>query len=619
MAPGRIVRFEGFEFDLGNLELRRQERRLRLAPQLARLLAVLLQQPGELATREVLKQALWTEDTFVEFDQGLRFCIKRLRAVLGDDARHPRYIETVPKRGYRFIAPVSIDAPPQPLPARPAPAVEMHDSRARPTRRSTAAAAIAAAVGIAVAVFALARSDTPGASAPVRVAVLPFTDLSGDGSRAHISEGFVEALIAGLNRVNPGRLTVVARSSSARYSERDRDLPAIGRRLNVRYVVEGSVGTSGDRLRIAARLVDPRQRSALWSNTYERDTADVAALQDDVAAAIAHEVGAVLAGPPAARRPVDPRAHELYLRGRFFWNRRAPAELARAAALFREALAIDPQFARAHAGLSDAYMSSALGLHDRAAFAEALASADRAIALDGELSEAYVSRAHALSHLFRWEEAERAYRRAIELDPNYAPGRYLFSEWLSCHGRFADGIREAQLARDLDPVSAIATHALGVAHLYARDFPRAADLLAQALELDSLHGWSHDRLGQVYMAAGDAEKARASFARFTALDPRQVMQRWRVEARFGDASRAHAAIEEHARRDPTDVMSAAWGFAALGDNDAAFRWLDKAIEVGDYQVIFLAIDPRFDPIRADPRFIDRLHRIGLQPIARLTH
>jgi TolB-like protein/DNA-binding winged helix-turn-helix (wHTH) protein/Tfp pilus assembly protein PilF len=622
MPARRIARFDAFEFELTTLELRRQGRRVRLAPQPARVLTALVTRPGELVTREELKPAVWTEGTFVEFDQGLTFCIKRLRAALMDDARDPRFIETIPKRGYRFIAPVSIVEPDAAGPV--AIAAAEPEVLALPAGRQggrmlsraplAAAAALISAVAVAATIAFWSRSSTTGAAVPLRIAVLPFANLSGDANQDYLSEGIVEELIAQLNRVEPGRLAVVARSSSMRYGGARHDIVDIVSALNVKYLVEGSVRRANGRIRVTAQLVDPRQQTPMWSNTYERDAADLLPLQEDVAAAIANEVGTALARP-SARRRLDPRVHELYLQGRFFWNRRSPDALARAAALFREALKIDPEYARAHAGLGDASMSGALGISDRPAFAAGLASADRALALDPTLSEAYATRAHALTHLFDWSGAERAYRRAIELDPNNVPARYTFAEWLYCQGRFAEAIRESQRARDLDPVSAIATHALGVAHLFARDFDTAGTFFRAALELDPRHAWSHDRLGQVHEARGDGAAAREDFERFRALDGRQVLPLLRVDARFGDRARARAGIEEALRAKPTDVIGAVWAYAALGDRDAAFAWLDRAFALGHYQLVFVAVDPRLDALRDDPRFAAALRRIGLPAVA----
>jgi TolB-like protein/DNA-binding winged helix-turn-helix (wHTH) protein/Tfp pilus assembly protein PilF len=624
MDAPRFARFGAFELDLTTLEMRRDGRRVRLAPQPARVLAALVRANGRLVSRDELRAAVWGDLTYVEFHQGLTFCIKRLRAALGDDARQPAFIETVPKRGYRFLAPVTLvaerattpdpaaEGPPAGSAEPPAPG----PPRALLRRHPSTALAIAAALILAVAALAFwGRGLSTGAAVPVRLAVLPFADLSVGPSHEFLSEGVVEELIAQLNRAEPGRIAVVARSSAMRYAAPERDLAAIAEELDVTFVVEGSLRRDGDRLRITAQLVDPRRGTPVWTNTYERSAADLLTLQQDVAAAIAQEVGATLAARPRRDRPADARVHELYLEARFFWNRRTPAELARAVSLLQEAVRLDPQYARPHAALGDAYMSGATGLAGRTAFTESLAAADRALALDPMLSEAYVTRGHARAHLFDWDGAERAFQRALELDPNYVPARYLHSELLYCRGRFDQAIREAQRARTLDPVSAIATHSLGVAQLMARDYGAAAASFRRALQLDPDHAWSHDRLGQVFEAQGRAADARAEFERFRAMDPRHVLPVWRVEARFGDRARARAGIEAalQAQQEP-DVYGAVWAYAALGDRDAAFHWLDRALEIGHYQLVVLAVDPRLDPLRGDPRFAHRLKRVALDTV-----
>jgi len=615
-AGARIARFAAFEFDLTTTDLRRDGRRVRLAPQPARVLAALVQRQGELVSREELKPAVWTKDTFVEFDQGLTFCIKRLRATLGDDARSPRFIETIPKRGYRFIAAVSIEEPAaSPAPPEPEIAIPAHtpllETRANGTARHPLPfALIASVVVIAAAVAFYGRSLTTGATAPVRLAVLPFANLTGDPLQEYVSEGFVEELISQLNRVEPKRLAVVGRSSSTRYAGPQRDIAAIAKELDVVYLVEGSVRRDGQRLRITSQLVDARRRMPVWSNTYERDAADLLLLQEDVAAAIAREVGISVGDPVAlARRRVDPRANELYLQARFFWNRRTTG-VTRARELFSEALGIDPQFARAHAGMGDIYMSGGMGIPGRAIFLKALAAADRALTLDDRLSEAHVTRAHALTHLFDWNAAERAYRRAIELDPNYVPARYLFAEWMFCRGRFAEAIREGRRARELDPVSAIATHVLGVVHLFARDYDEAAALFTKALELDPGHRWSRDRLVQTHEACDAAAAARAELERLENMGQRNVLLPLRLEARWGDKVRAKTDIDA-ATSKGRPAYAAVWAYAALGDADAAFKFLDHAFTFGHYELVFLATDPRLDSLRNDPRFGERLQRAGL--------
>src|SRR5262245_4045401 len=496
-----LLRFGPFALDPASLQLTKEGRRVRLPPQPAKVLAMLAMRPGEVVTREELRLGVWGSDTYVDFDQGLAFCVKRIREALGDSADRPRYLETIPRQGYRFIAPVAADLP---HPAAP-PAIAAPSS-ASPRRTWWVAAALALVLAAGSAGYAGWTRHAAPAAAPKTLAVLPFDNLSGDPAQEYFSAGFTEDLITELARINPGTLSVIARTSVKQFAKGDRSARDIGRSLGVQYLVEGSVRRAGDRVRVTAQLISAADQTHVWAETYDRDVRDALILQRDVADAIAAAIRVALV--PGARRPVrpaDPEVYQAYLKGRFFWNQRRGDGYARAFEYYGDALKRDPSFAPAYAGIGDTHISVA-------AFREALDAARHAIELDASLAEAYVTVGHARMHLFDWTGAAASLQRAVDLDPSYTPARYVLAEYFVTQGRFDEAIAQARRAVALEPAAAIPTHVLGTMYYYARRFPEALLQFNAALELDPKHTWSHGRIAQALELEGRLDEAAREFA-----------------------------------------------------------------------------------------------------------
>jgi TolB-like protein/DNA-binding winged helix-turn-helix (wHTH) protein/Tfp pilus assembly protein PilF len=589
-----ILRFGPFALDPASLQLTKEGRRVRLPPQPAKVLAVLARRPGEVVTREELRQTIWASGTFVDFDQGLAFCVKRIREALGDSADRPRYLETIPKQGYRFIAPVAADPPRAAAPD----AIAAPSSPPRRIRWAAAAAVLVLAAGGAGYAGWTRHAGPPGAG-PKTLAVLPFDNLSGDAAQEYFSAGFTEDLITELARINPGTLSVIARTSVKQFAKGDRSARDIGRSLGVQYLVEGSVRRTDDRVRVTAQLIAAADQTHVWAETYDRDVRDALILQRDVADAIAAAIRVALV--PGARRPArqaDPEVYQAYLKGRFFWNQRRGDGYARAFEYYGEALKRDPSFAPAYAGIGDTHNSVA-------AFREALDAARHAIELDASLAEAYVTAGHARMHLFDWAGAAESLQRAVDLDPSYTPARYVFAEYLVTQGRFDEAIAQARRAVALEPAAAIPNHALGTIYYYARRYPEAQAQFRAALELDPNHTWSHGRIGQALEQEGRFEDAAREFAAAG-----RSMPLARVRARLGATADARAFLESE--KDGS-LEERALLALALGDRDRAIRLLEQAVARPSYDIVYLAVDPKLDALRGDPRFPELLRRAALKP------
>jgi TolB-like protein/DNA-binding winged helix-turn-helix (wHTH) protein/Tfp pilus assembly protein PilF len=618
-AP-RVVRFGAFLLDRRAGELRKDGLRLRLQEQPLRVLDALLAQAGEPVTREELRRRLWPDDTFVDFDNGLNRAINRLRLTLGDSAASPRFIETLERRGYRFIAPVTLEEPPAaasqgaPLP---------HSQEARPTlRRRTgwtgpmAGVALATLIAVGVGVASLRRAGPAGA-APIRsLAVLPLANLTGDAAYEYFSDGMTDALITDLASLPA--LHVISRQSVMRYKGSAKPLPEIARELGVDAVVEGSVARSRDRVRVTAQLVHAPSDRHVWARSYDRDLADVLELQSEIAAAVASQVHDRLgARAPAARhapREVAPRAYELYLQGRFNLHQLNPASLERAVEYFEKARSVDPGFARAHAGIAAAtFMQEFWGGRPRSALQESVReSLRRALELDPDLSDAQDTLGRVLLHYdYDWAGAEAAFRRAIELEPSSVAAHNGYSILLQALARYDEALAEAAKAVALDPLSPMAVTEEGRVLYRARRFAAAEERYRRALDLNPGFGSALDRLAQLYLTQGRLAEAREAVERLERLPSHRrrflVGLRGRLEAAAGNRAAARRLLGD---LPGSPEFPRATIHVALGEHDRAFAELDQAVSrktLGPYAWG----NPELDPLRADPRFARAVARMGL--------
>ena len=656
-ATPRVLRFGVFELDRRSGELRKQGVRVRVQEQPLRVLDALIAEPGEPVTREALRQRLWPDDTFVDFANGLNGAIHRLRAALGDEADNPRFIETLGRRGYRFIAPVSLvdlpseaappvpeTAPPVPDAAPPVPSTTPPASegaaRARPERGRTillAGALAAAALLASLAWFAPALWRNAGRPDDLRIrslAVLPLANLTGDTGQDYFSEGMTDALIT--NLASLPALHVISRQSVMRYKGSAKPLPEIARELGVEGVVVGSVVRSGGRVRISAQLVHAPTDRHLWAHSYERPLEDVLALQGEMARAIADQVRVVVGAKESRRlgtqRPVKPDAYDAYLLGRYHWSQRTEPALDRALVHFRKAIAADPDFALAHAGLAlalgprqvYAYVPPGTGL------AEQKAVALKALELDPGLAEARAALGAARTIEWDWKGAEAEFRAALELDPNSTVSHHWYGWHLQARGRLTESAGHRRRALELDPLNVVVNRAFARELSAAGDEHAALVHLDRALELEPDLPLTHLEAARFHFERGAHDTGSRHLERARVLEsegPLPLASLAVVHAASGNGREARRLLEKlekgSAQRYVSPVLPAMI-HAALAENDRAFALLDRAcaardpalitIRVGDVGFLQLA-SAHLAALRADPRFDRLLRRMGLEPAA----
>jgi TolB-like protein/DNA-binding winged helix-turn-helix (wHTH) protein/Flp pilus assembly protein TadD len=627
-----LIYFADFVVDQRAGELRKGGVKVRLQEQPFRVLAALLESSGEVVTREELRTRLWPADTFVDFDHRLAAAVNKIRDALGDSAQNARFIETVGRRGYRFLVPVELGEqqvmsngngqtqdrvePPILIPAA-------HEIYWRRT----------ALVGGALALFLMAgfltlrrwvRSDAASSTAPriSSIAVLPLENLSNDPEQQYFVEGMTDEITTDLAKL-PG-IRVISRTSAMQYKNTHKTMPQIAKELNVDAVVEGTVLRVGNRVRIRTQLIYAPADRHVWAQAYERDLKDVLTLQANLAQDIAGEIQLKLTTQQRANlavaHSVDPEAHEFYLKGRYFWNKRDEASFAKAIDYFQQAIAKDPTYAAAYAGLADSY--ALLGGFNlvpvEQAMPRARAAAEKALELDSNLAEAHASLGLiAPFNNWNWADAERHYQRAIELNPNYATAHHWYAEgYLMPVGRAEEAIAEMRKAQELDPLSAVIATDLGKELYFVRRYDEALVELHRALELDpnftSAHNWISDTLveKQSYNdAIAELEKTKPS--REERVYIRQTAY---LYARMGRRTEARAALAkalELSKGKQVSSGAVALTYAALDDKDESFRWLEKAYTQRSSFMTSLKYWPVFDQLRGDPRFADLLRRVGL--------
>jgi TolB-like protein/DNA-binding winged helix-turn-helix (wHTH) protein len=632
-------RFGVFEADVRNGELRKQGKRLSLQEQPFQLLAMLLERPGELVTREEVRLRLWPQ-TIVDFDQGLNKAISKIRDALGDSAESPRFIETVSRRGYRFLADVAVvrAAQPEPLVGDPAAATnvavsraeEVHTSPGKPplgARWKLFAAALAIVLAVCLGwVLYSSRNFSP----PIRsLAVLPLESFSSDTSQDYFADGMTEELITDLGQISA--LRVISRTSVMPYKGVRKSLPQIARDLNVQAVVEGSVFRSGDRVRISVQLIRVPADEHLWAQSYEGDLRDALALQNQVAQAIADQIR--VAVNPQERvelkksKPVNAQAYDSYLKGRYYWNMRTAEGLNQAIQFFKLSIAADPSDARAYSGLADSYALSGDWLYGllapAVAFPQAKAAAEEALALDDSLAEAHTSLAFVMDlYYWDWDAAEKQYKLAINLNPGYANAHHWYAWHLFVVGRQAEALFEMKRAESLDPLSLInradLAEALCVAHLFDESIQQSERTLA----LDPSFGVGHLQLGKALVQKHQYEAAIAEFQRaielsghLAAVDA-NLADAYALSGRKNEAMAIAKDLEVRSHLNPSADADVAMIYVGLGDWEQAMTWLNKAYDARFNPSILLR--PSFDALRSNAQFQDLQRRVGLaQPEQRI--
>ncbi len=612
--PRQAIRFGVFEVDLRAGELRRKGIKLRLQEQPFQVLAQLLARPGEVVSREELKQALWPEDTFVDFDHSLNTTINKLREALGDGADNPRFVETLPRRGYRFIAPVEI------LDGGPRAAARLWAGL-----RPTLAVAGVALLLVAASYWAWQEFQKSAAGPPGRVmlAVLPFENLSGDPQQEYFSDGLTEEMITELGRLQPKRLGVIARTSVMQYKGTRKPAQQIGRELGADYLLEGSVRREGERVRISAQLVQVSDQTHLWAQSYDRPLSGILALQTEAARAIATEIRVKVTSKEqvhlARVRPVNPAAHDAYLKGRYHANQFSPDGFAKAIQYFEEAVRIDPGYALGYAGLGDVYTTiAALGaLPSKDLYPKAKGAAQKALDLDETLAEAHVAMGWTrLSYEWDWKGAEREFQWALELNPGSVIVRYYYSIFLSVAGQHEQAIAEAKRALEIDPLSLLMITNLGWRYLGAQQDDQAVAQFRRTLEMDPNFGVARENLARIYLRQGRHREALAELEKLRqqAGDLPVVLvdlgHTYGVMGRKAEARKVLQQLEQLSRRSYVSPYFLAAIHAGLGEKDEAFARLDQAYQERDIWLILIQQDTRFDALHSDPRFQDLLRRMN---------
>ena len=568
ITPSGRIRFGQFDIDEKTGELRKDGTKIRLQEQPLQILQVLLEHPGEIVTREELRKRVWPTDTFVDFDHGINNAIKRLREVLGDTAETPRYIETLPRRGYRFVQ--QIQSNEHRLPS---------------------------------------------------LAVLPLENLSRDPEQEYFADGLTEALITSLAKISS--LRVISRTTAMHYKGVHRPLPEIARELGVEIVVEGSVLRSGERVRISAQLIDASSDTHLWAESYERDLRDVLQLQSEIARAVAREIRAKLTPGEqeklAQARPVNPQAYEAYLKGRYYWDKRRPDAVKRGVEYFQLAIEKDPTYAAAYAGLADS--AGAAGFWGFAppaeTYARAKVAAQKSLEIE-ETAEAHTSLGFALLH-YDWDfaVARREFQRAIELDPNYATAHQWYGHYLGYSGQFDQCLEETSHALRLDPLSLIINTTYAGCFWFWRQWDRAIEHCHKAMELDPSFVGLLWMLANVYEGKGMYAEAISERQRAVDLSggaPVFIAGLGGTYAAAGYKPEALRIMRQLQELSKSHYVMSYW-IALLHtspeERDVAFHWLEKAYEERSATLALIKVDPRLDFLRSDPRFDDLVRRMKL--------
>jgi TolB-like protein/DNA-binding winged helix-turn-helix (wHTH) protein/Flp pilus assembly protein TadD len=638
--PTPVVRFGTYEVSFQSGEVRKAGLRIKIQQQPLKLLEILLEHPGEVITREELRSRVWPNESFGDFDQALNIAVGKLRGALGDSAENPRFIETLPKRGYRFIADVSVINPDGQPKKQPEPmAANLPGPERKPGNNLQGAAVtavtkrqllparqviISLALVIILLILSVWLSHSRGsASTGIRsIAVLPLENLSGDASQNYFADGMTDELITDLAQISA--LRVISRTSVMAYKGARKPLPQIARELNVDAVVEGSVLRSGDQVRITAQLIEASTDKHLWSQSYDGELRDTLALQSRVASAIADQIRINVTPQEQAAlknvKVVNPEAYESYLKGRYFWNKRTADGLKAALAYFKQAIEEDPKYAQAYSGLADTY--ALLGdwqyavMTPKEAFPKAKAAATKALELDGTLGEAHNSLAFVLDG-FDWdfEAAGKEFRRAIELNPGYATAHHWYAWHLSLLGRFDEAIAEMRKAENLDPLSLIINADLAELLILAHSYDESIQQSRKTIEMDPNFALAHNQLAQAYLQEHMNDEAVAELKTAVELSGSSptcmanLARAYIASGKRSEALKLLGDLKERSSPGYSNASEIAMIYAALGDTDQAMNWLKKSYEERFNPGVLLR--PGFDPLRSDSRFQNLVHRIGL--------
>jgi TolB-like protein/DNA-binding winged helix-turn-helix (wHTH) protein/Flp pilus assembly protein TadD len=617
--PPHIVHFGIFQIDLKSRELHKAGVKVKLQEQPFRVLALLVDRAGQVVTREELQQKIWPTDAYVAFDQGLNNAIKKVRDALGDSADSPRFIETLARHGYRFVAPVGAVLQRPSEPSRVRFGVRTHW---KPAVIGLACASLLAALAYWEWHGSTTRAGP--SSEKVILAVLPFDNLSRDPDQDFFSDGLTEEMIAQLGKLNPERLTLISRGSVAKYKDSRLAANQIGRELHADYLVQGSVRRASDRVRITVQLIQVRDQTDLWAESYDRELKDILTLQDSVSRTIANQIHITLTPEQQTRlrgANLDPEAYEAYLKGRYYWNKRTGDGLQRALIYFQQAISKDPTYGAAYSGLADC--NSGLAWHGFKSPAEALpkanAAALKAIEIDPQSAEAHASLGLVLTHRWDWAGAEAEFKHALRLNPRYANAHHWYGDYLSIMGRHDEALLEARRALELDPLNLMIGTWVGRRYYLARNYELAIEQGRNTEELDANFAAAHLLLGENYVQVGQYEQGFAELQTAASLSGNSPLYLAQVAVAHALAGRRPEALQIVAQLQTisstryVSPYGVAQIYAALNDKERTFKWLQIAYDDRAVWMSYLAVDPVFDSLRSDPRFQDLLRRVRLLP------
>ena len=670
-SSARTARFGPYSLDLRSGELQKFGNKIKMGEQSFRILCMLLDANGEMVTREELRDKLWASDTFVDFDHGLNSAVQRLRDCLSDSAENPRWVATVPRRGYRFVGQVEwqdnnkiarvvdsgtqtsetsrsgepqtavteeardgsnahrfvadqtngngakvLSAAPAALGARLPMALPEISTNGAPRSRKAVALAllfILALSALSYVGWRFLRGAAP--TKQVMLAVLPFENLSGDPGQDYFSDGLTEEIITQLGALSPEQLGVIARTTSMTYKHTSKSVQQIGQELGVDYVLESSVRRDGDQIRVTAQLIRTRDQVHIWAQSYDRNITGSIVLQEEVARAVANQIEVKLS-PAYANRSTrshsDPSANEAYLRGQYFVNQFTAQGYWKAIDYFHQAIDRDPEFAEAYSGLADSYRW--LIVTDTLSPSEGGRNmndaARQSVQLNNSLAESHTSLAGALMTFCDWTRAESEFQRANALNPSYPGSHRLYAALLASQKRHREALEEINQALRLDPLSLPNNAEVVRTMYYARDYDGALAQGQKAIQLDPAYYRIHFWLGRVYGQKGMHQQAVEESERVLKATPdstlglTELAYSLAAAGRTADARTILRTLEERSRSSWVPAYNLAIIHVALKENDEAFRYLQKAYDEQDWALLVLAVEPRLDPLRSDPRFLE---------------
>jgi TolB-like protein/DNA-binding winged helix-turn-helix (wHTH) protein/Tfp pilus assembly protein PilF len=618
------VRFgESFELDFDRRQLRRYGQPVRLERIPLDILILLVDRRGEIVARDEIIARVWGGGTYLDTDNAINGSIRKIRQVLKDNPEEPKYIQTVTGKGYRFVADVQVRGAVLPLEDENLPEKEPKVSRSRWIPLTLALVVLVTACAFYLFTARKANRLEPP-KGRYMLAVLPFENLTGDPSQDYFSDGLTEEMISHLGNVDPAHLGIIARTSVMQYKNSKDGLDRIGRELGVQYALEGSVRRESGKVRITAQLVQVKDQTHMWAREYDRDLSSLLKLENEIANEVAQEIRLTLVKNRAPRgeqtlSPDEYAAYDAYLRGRYFWNKRTDEGFRLAIKAFEEAIAKNPNYARAYVGLADSY--ALISGYDLApkneTIPQARAAVEKALALDDSLAEAHASKALiAQNYDWDWQRAETEYRKAIDLDPNYATARHWYAEFLTVHGRFPEALEEIERARLLDPRSLIIAADRGAILYCTRRYSEATQQLREVLEMEPNFPRAHIVVF-AYVEQGMTQDALRDVAEWQKFQdgPFTWMLFAYVHGRAGHKSEARRflrKLELEKSKRYVDSSKLAVAYLGVGNNKESLKWLEKGFSERSTAMVWLKVDPAYDPLRSEPRFQALLRNVGFE-------